>query len=370
MRCVTVGKREAGLIDKAYVDEGCVLLAEDTDNIKKQAMEFRDWCEKEKIDIVMAINSMAILSALPYLPRWIRIVSRCANAFDEGYRITMSGRDRLMRIVALTPRLLEDLTAKYGANSSMIELIPNGIDPTPFGQVNLEKGKNHKRSPKLQLGFLGRLEHKQKGVLYLPEIVRELKAHGVDFHLRIAGKGKHRPQLEKRLRPYIDSGDVELVGVISKDEVPGFLKSTDVFLFTSHFEGCPNALLEAMMAGCVPVTFLIDGITDFVLDHGRTGFIAPMGDCSAFAGYVAELMADRSNLENMSAAASAEARIRFTPKVAAAQYARMFNEVMDSPLPDYEPLPWSKFRVDPVYRRGWRSLVPRPIKAAVKQIFG
>lgn len=30
-RCVTVGKREAGLIEPTYVDEGCVLLAEDMD---------------------------------------------------------------------------------------------------------------------------------------------------------------------------------------------------------------------------------------------------------------------------------------------------------------------------------------------------
>ena len=47
---------------------------------------------------------------------------------------------------------------------------------------------------------------------------------------------------------------VEFVGAIPPKEVPSFLAETDVFVFTSHFEGCPNALPEAIMVGCVPVS--------------------------------------------------------------------------------------------------------------------
>lgn len=364
LRCVTVGKREAGLIERAYVDDGCVLLAANTHNVKKQSMAFSNWCDQEQVDLVLAINSVAILSALPYLPKRIRILSRCANAFDEGYRVTMSGRKRLMRIIALTPRLQKDLIDQYGADPAMIQLVPNGIDPDPFkgqaqrlGSVPFVKSE-HKQSKLVQLGFMGRLEHRQKGVLYLPKILRRLKQLEVSFRLRIAGKGIHRSILEKELRSYITSGEVEFLGAISKDEVPAFLTSVDVFLFTSHFEGCPNALLEAMMAGCAPVAFLIDGITDFVLEHGKTGFIAPMSDCTAFAGYIERLARDRQLLETMGRSASSEAHRRFVPEVAAERYAAIFHEVMKEPLPDYEPLPWSAFQIDPIYRKRWKTYVP------------
>ena len=364
LRCVTVGSREEKLVEKAYMDDGCVLLASGVSSIKKQSNIFAEWCEQEQIDIVMAINSVAILSSLPYLPKRIRVMSRCANAFDEGYRITMSGRERLMRIIALTPRLQKDLVEGYGADSEMIELIPNGIESKPFPNRELcEFGEL-----RIQLGFLGRLEHKQKGVLYLPDIVKELKLLNVEFHLRIAGKGKHGTELKKLLKPYIDSGEVEFVGALTKDEVPIFLSETDIYLFTSHFEGCPNALLEAMMAGCVPVSFLIDGITDFIVAHGKTGFVAPMSDCKTFAGYVAKLGQDRDLLRQISEATAEDARRRFVSEVAAAQYARVFKEVMDAPLPKYEPLPWSKFRIDPVYRRDWS--VKSVIGASVRRMKG
>jgi glycosyltransferase involved in cell wall biosynthesis len=402
LRCVSIGKRESGLIEEAYVDEGCVLLAQDTHKVKKQSMAFAKWCEQEQVDIVMAINSEAILSALPHLPRRIRVLSRCANAFDEGYRVTMSCRERLMRIIALTPRLKKDLIEHYEADPDMIHLIPNGIDPAPFQKLESRGQKTEVRdqgaapvkyaslisrakegstseihsadfpaqegqkTEVIQLGFMGRLEHKQKGVLYLIEIVRRLKQLEVPFRLRIAGKGIHRSILEKELKPHTSSGEVEFLGALTKDEVPVFLKSIDVYLLTSHFEGCPNALLEAMMAGCAPVAFLINGITDFVLKHNRTGMIAPMSDCTAFAKYVAQLAQDRWLRQRISKSAFTEAHTRFVPEVAAGKYAGIIHDVMEEPLPDYETLPWSQFRIDPVYRRRWTSYLPKGIKRRVR----
>ena len=33
---------------------------------------------------------------------------------------------------------------------------------------------------------------------------------------------------------------------LAPGDVPGFLAKTDVFLFPSQFEGCPNALMQAL----------------------------------------------------------------------------------------------------------------------------
>ena len=370
LRCVTVGKKEASLIEPDYADDGCVLLASDTHNIKQQAQVFADWCQQEEIDSVMAINSVAILSALPHLPSSVRVLSRCANGFAEGYRVTLSSRARLMAIVALTPRLQNDLIEQYGVAPQKIHLIPNGIDPSPFA-ANKSTDLQNKREllnleRPIQLGFMGRLEHGQKGVLYLPKIVQALQQSNISFRLRIAGKGVHQPLLEKKLAPSIAAGQVELIGTLTKEEVPIFLKTTEVFLFTSHFEGCPNALLEAMMAGCAPVAFLIEGITNFLIDHKRTGFIAPMGDCDALASYVAQLSADRDLLQQVAIAAQNQAQTSFTSQVAAKNYAQLFKQIIAAPLPQFEPLPWSQFKVDSVYRKRWTAYAPKPLRTFVK----
>lgn len=100
--------------------------------VKRQARAFSEWCSVQNIDIVMGINSVAILSAIPHLPEPVRVMARCANGFDYGYRITLAGRERLAGIVALTPRLRDTLISEYATPADRITLIPNGIDPAAF----------------------------------------------------------------------------------------------------------------------------------------------------------------------------------------------------------------------------------------------
>lgn len=353
MRCVAVGKTQAALWDQNYVDDGCVLLAPQTRDIKKQAQAFTDWCEDEQVDIVMGINSEAILSAIPHLPERLWVLSRCASGVDHGYKITMSGKERLTRIVATTPRLAQDLINHYGADPSIVHLIPNGIASEPFDEAaNTPRGQQ----PEIHLGFLGRLEHKHKGVLHLPKIVRELNTKGVSFKLRIAGKGKHRQDLEKELSEEIKWGQVELLGALPPKDVPRFLAETDMFIFPSHVEGCPNALLEAMMAGCVPLSWLIKGITDFIIEDGKTGFICPSGGYACFTMHIEALASDRSKLQMMSAQISSSARERFTSQQAAAAYADLIKEVMDQPPPAWTPKPWDQFKADPNFEHSWKEI--------------
>ncbi len=365
LRCVSVGRREVSLVEPAYVDDGCVLLAEKTNHLKTQAMVFSEWCEQENIDLVMGINSEAILSALPHLSKRIRVISRCANAFEKGYQVTLMGQERLMKIIALTPRLKKDLIEKYGVDEKKITLIPNGIHPEAFSQAaHAVRGQNKT----LRLGFLGRLEHNQKGVFYLPEIVKELNKEQIEYTLQIAGKGVHQKALEERLRPYNKNGNIQFLGALSADQVSEFFQNIDIYMFTSHFEGCPNALLEAMMAGCVPVSWVIDGITDFIIEDNQTGFLVKMGNCRHFAENIITLDQNRKEIQNISQQAAMTARKRFANQVAARAYADLIHQVMNSPMPDYDPKPWSAFQVHPAFRKSWKSYIPESFKIGIRSM--
>ena len=365
LMCVSVGAQEAALWDDRFADLGCVLLAPHARDLKRQARDFAEWCGAEAIDIVIGVNSAPILSALPHLPERIRVIARCANAFDHGYRITMAGRERLARIVALSPRLRDDLIAQYGADPDRVVLIPNGIDPTPF---EVAAATPRGTEAVLRIGFVGRLEHNQKGVLHLPAIVRELSTRGVPFHLRIAGEGRHEMRLRRELADAVAAGLVSFAGRIGPAAVPPFLAGCDVFAFTSRFEGVPNALLEAMTAGCVPVSLVIEGITDFVIEDGQTGLLAPQGDGARFADCVAELAADRARLAAMAQAAAAAAGARFGAADCAEAYAREFRRAMAEPPPAWTPRPWGEFVPDPNFPQDWRRFLPPRIEATLKKL--
>lgn len=365
-RCVTVGARESSLIDPSFVDEGCVVLCPAGTSIKKQSMAFTEWCIAQGVDIVFAINSEAILSALPHLPASVRVMSRCANTFDHGYRITVSSLDRIYRIVALAPVQVHQLVSRYHVNPDIIQLIPNGADSQHFAEAaSLPRGTD----TVLRLGFMGRLEHNQKGVLFLPAILARLEENGVPFKLSIAGQGVHGNVLANRLDRLVKKGAVEFIGVLKPDEIPGFLAQTDIFLFPSQFEGSPNALIEAIMAGCVPAAWDIAGLIDYVVKDGETGVLASPGDTRALADKITWLHRHRDRLQAYSRNAADDGRKRFSIERVVDDYASLLHEVMSAPLIPWQPRPWSDFRVDPAFAQPlWRRHIPGWLKQVYRRL--
>lgn len=366
LRCVTVGADQSSLWEDAFADEGCVLLAAHSNDLQEQARIFSDWCDDQNIDIVFGVNSAAILLSIPHLSEKIRVLARCANGFDEGYRLTMMGQERLARIIALVPRLQHDLIESYGADPDRTVLIPNGTLPERFAAAAERANKN---SGPIELGFLGRLEHNQKGVLHLPPVLDRLDAAGVDYRLTIAGKGKHEPELRRMLNPQLQDGRVRFVGTLNPNQIPDFLAGIDLFLFPSHFEGCPNALLEAMMSGTVPVAWQLPGITDFLLVHGQTGILVPTGDVDCFADAIIDLSRNREKLAQISCKGAANAKAKFSVDVCKTAYISLFNQVMSEPPPAWTPRPWDQFQINPMFRQtSLARLIPASQRRALRSM--
>lgn len=363
VRCVSIGAQERRVWDPSFADEGCVLLAGDQTDRKRQAQAFVEWCDAEGVDVVMPINSVAILSAIPHLPESVRVVSRCANAFDHGYRITISGEDRLAKIVATTPRHIHDLTQRYGVREDRLTLIPHGIDAAPY-----DDPRPPKTGEALRIAFLGRLEHNQKGVLFIPDIVEALRTRGTRFHLTIAGEGVHRAEMEAAMNGAIQSEEVQFVGRLAPSEVPAFLAVHDVLLFPSQFEGFGFVLIEAMMAGTVPVASRLDQITDFIVEDGESGYVCPVGDVRCFSERLAALQEDGTLLARLQRQAASSARSRFSQSRMATDYASLFGAVVSQEPHGLPPVAWSAFRVDPAFRPRWRRFVPRPLRAVARRL--
>ncbi len=417
---VTVGTTENALVNQSFCNDGCVFIADHEAEIKKQAQAFIRWCEEIQVDIVIAINSEAIMAALPHLPERIRVVSRVASVFDSGCRNVMAGYERLAKIVITAPGQKKVLVDKYRADTGRMVLIPNGVDPKAFkgtdaggrkakvvepqkpedgdrrttvnggseatcGEQSAVSGErktveaklpatggqraegsgtslstmNHHSSTSstIQLGFLGRLEHISKGVLFIPEILKHLNVSGVEFHLTIAGTGVYERGLKRLLNRYIRNGSVEFIGELPPEETPEFLSKQDVLVFTSQSEGCPNTLIEGIMAGCVPVVWRLDGITDFIVQDSRTGYVVSLGDCQTFAEKISTLSGNRKQLESMSSAAIEDARRRFSLSVFGDAYATLFRELMSEPAPVWVPVSWESFqpKVNEAHRSNLRS---------------
>lgn len=120
-----------------------------------------------------------------------------------------------------------------------------------------------------------------KGFGDLIEAVAFLKRERRDVRLIILGEGPLRSELEAKIRE---------LGVNDRIKLPGFTHNTlkffrraDAFVLSSHVEGLPNVLVEAMMCGCTPVATNCPTGPREVLCNGRFGYLVPVGEPEGIA---------------------------------------------------------------------------------------
>lgn len=163
-------------------------------------------------------------------------------------------------------------------------VIHNGVDPAPIDRaepvdLGLPDGA-------IVVGFTGRLETR-KGLFDLisawPRIAEEVP----DAHLVITGRGPE----EKRAR-VMAAGLSRIHWMGYRSDVPGILRSLDIAVVPSHWEGFGLVAAEAMIARLPVVAANASSLPEIITD-GSDGKLVPPRDPEALADAVIELARNR-----------------------------------------------------------------------------
>ncbi len=104
----------------------------------------------------------------------------------------------------------------------------------------------------------------------LPEIIEAFLAAGVpESGLIIAGDVREAG-LGKRLRVYKQRKDIVFLGKLSQEALASHLKNCVASIHLSPFEGCPNSVVEALVAGVPVICTNIGGTPEIVGPSGGT----------------------------------------------------------------------------------------------------
>jgi glycosyltransferase involved in cell wall biosynthesis len=114
-----------------------------------------------------------------------------------------------------------------------------------------------------------------KGFADLIESIALLVRHR-QVHLMIFGDGPLRNELQDLIDTRGLSEVVKLVGYV--ENPLKYFSRADVFVLSSHVEGLPNVLVEAMMCGCTPVSTDCPTGPREVLQGGKYGYLVKVGD--------------------------------------------------------------------------------------------
>jgi L-malate glycosyltransferase len=148
----------------------------------------------------------------------------------------------------------------------------------------------------------------------------------VPSKLLLIGDGPDRSRAEWLAVQKGIHDDVLFLG--KQDQIHEKLALADILLLPSELESFGLAALEAMACEVVPIATRAGGVPE-VVEHGKTGFLAEVGDVETMAGYALELLTDEPRLREMGKTCRAAARSHFCASKIIPQYEEFYRRVLE-----------------------------------------
>jgi colanic acid/amylovoran biosynthesis glycosyltransferase len=245
-----------------------------------------------------------------YFSAWIAMIA--ARCLGIPFSMTLHGSDLLLHPAFMDIKLSECsfcLTISEFNRRHILAHFP-AIDPAkihvqrlgvraPIHGTKITKCKT--TAHEAFLLTVGRL-HAVKNHTFLLQACYVLREWGMKFQCVIAGEGPERSKLEFLIEELRLQDVVTLVGHRSPDEVAKLYELADIVLLTSHSEGIPLVLMEAMAHQKIVLAPAITGIPELVVD-GKTGFLYRPGSLEEFVWRVHQICNSLSVLEGVRQAA-------------------------------------------------------------------
>jgi len=182
-----------------------------------------------------------------------------------------------------------------------LEVVPNAVNVEHFAKEYSES----------ELSILKHSLGKKPGDIFLITTSRMVAKNAVDEVIRalvflphnvkflILGIGPDEEMLRNLAREKgVDDYCVQFLGQVHHEDMPKYLKVSDIFIRPSRSEGLGNSFLEAMAAGIPVIATPVGGIPDFLFDpdknpdHEPTGLFADINSPESIARQIKRLIDD------------------------------------------------------------------------------
>jgi N-acetyl-alpha-D-glucosaminyl L-malate synthase BshA len=148
----------------------------------------------------------------------------------------------------------------------------------------------------------------------------------VPSRLLMIGDGPDRPSAEWEVRRRGLLNRVFFLG--KQDNVNEKLAISDLMLLPSELESFGLAALEAMACEVPTIATDAGGVPELIED-GKNGFLAPVGDIDRMARCAIEILSDDKRLKEMGKLARFEAQSRFCASKIIPQYEEFYRRVLE-----------------------------------------
>lgn len=147
----------------------------------------------------------------------------------------------------------------------------------------------------------------------------------VPSRLLLVGEGTDLPKICNKVKELGLQDRVTFLG--KQDEVAQIISLADIMLLPSEKESFGLVALEAMACGVPTVASNAGGIPELIT-HGRTGYLAPVGDTALMSEYAIKLLSDEVLYQSFSEACIHRAQTQFSVEQLTKQYEQIYYRLL------------------------------------------
>jgi glycosyltransferase involved in cell wall biosynthesis len=232
---------------------------------------------------------------------------------------------RADQIIGVSQGVCDDLIENFHVEPSRTRAIPNPLD-VDFIRAEARKDPGH---PWLQdtkdvpvIVNAGKLQT-AKGQADLLEAFKKVRQRRF-CRLMILGRGPLLESLQQLARDLTIESDVAFVGF--QENPYQFMSRASLFVLSSHWEGFPNVLTEAMACGVPVISTDCPAGPSEIIDDGRNGCLTQVGNPALLAEKITTLLADEELRRRLAEQASEDVN-QYRVATVIQDYAEVFSQM-------------------------------------------
>jgi len=168
-------------------------------------------------------------------------------------------------------------------NLSKVRIIPNGVNIKP-------SNKKSKNNPHGKIISIGRFDE-QKDYFTLLNAFAILNKKIRTSQMMLIGDGKDYKKILQHIKKLKLGSSIRLLKW--QNNIGKFLKKSDVFIFSSNYEGFPYVIIEAMSYGLPVISTDTPYGPGEILDNGKYGYLVTMKNDIKMAKYMYDLLTNK-----------------------------------------------------------------------------
>lgn len=296
--------------------------------------------KKEKPDIVHTHTAKA--GTLGRLAAWLARVPIIIHTFHgnvfKGYfgprktkffiKIEQFLAKKSTKIIAISKSQKQELIDFRITRPSKIEVINLGFEfdniiPT-IDDRGLFRKENNFPDEAILIGIVGRLAPIKNHMLYL-DIAEQICIQHSNVYFPIVGDGELRAEIETEIKKRKLENRVKIVGFYQN--LKKVYADLDLVILTSHNEGTPVALIEAMVCKKIVITTNVGGVKDFITNN-ETGFYIDSFDPKPFVEKINQWLDGKIDNERIGENANKKALKKFSAKRLVADIEALYQKLL------------------------------------------